>query len=259
MPLRPESSVSVGFDEFGELVFDGDKPGPVLHRTPEELGIPRELKDVPRVPSWFKPQRDTGPGSAGRSLAVRKVARKMQELRPRVIGGELVAMAAGAMMGAEPLGGFIAERRETRGVKVDRRQPAFTADQELQLVADAKTMNIDELAKKHSIKQWKVYAVLKAHGAKSVRKPMGTGARKGVKGRALVPAARRAAASARAVEIDPGRPGSASALIDALARADDERLEIGFTVREVATILGRLDGARRAAFLAAGIKAALLA
>jgi hypothetical protein len=47
MTLRPESSVSAGIDEYGELVFACDRPGPVIHRTPEELGIERTVPDVP--------------------------------------------------------------------------------------------------------------------------------------------------------------------------------------------------------------------
>jgi hypothetical protein len=40
---RPESSVSVGKNEYGELIFSCDNHGPVIHRTPEELGIPRTI------------------------------------------------------------------------------------------------------------------------------------------------------------------------------------------------------------------------
>jgi hypothetical protein len=35
-------------DEYGELVFAGDSPGPVIHRTPEELGIPGMI-EAPKV------------------------------------------------------------------------------------------------------------------------------------------------------------------------------------------------------------------
>lgn len=47
MALRPESSVSVGKNVDGELVFSCDCSGPVVHRTPEELGIPRVIADTP--------------------------------------------------------------------------------------------------------------------------------------------------------------------------------------------------------------------
>ena len=43
MFLRPESSVSMGTNVDGELVFACDRSGPVIHRTPEELGIPRTV------------------------------------------------------------------------------------------------------------------------------------------------------------------------------------------------------------------------
>lgn len=54
---RPESSVSVGKNEYGELIFSCDDNGPVIHRTPEELGIPRVIPDV-SVSRRFAPRPD---------------------------------------------------------------------------------------------------------------------------------------------------------------------------------------------------------
>lgn len=45
LTLRPKSSVAVGFNEDGEMVFTCDGHGPVIHRTPEELGLPRTVAD----------------------------------------------------------------------------------------------------------------------------------------------------------------------------------------------------------------------
>jgi hypothetical protein len=55
MTWRPESSVSSGTDEYGELVFACDQHGPVVHRTPEELGIPRVVADRPATRKTLSP------------------------------------------------------------------------------------------------------------------------------------------------------------------------------------------------------------
>lgn len=47
MVLRPESSVGAAMNENGELVFAVDHRAHVVHRTPEELGIPRTIPDRP--------------------------------------------------------------------------------------------------------------------------------------------------------------------------------------------------------------------
>src|SRR5665213_716390 len=189
MPLRPESSVSVDRNEFGELVFACDRPAPVIHRTPEELGIPRETRDVPRVPGWFKPStstvrphvkheyRDRGAKKLVKSAVLKGAASKLQrDAVLRVIGGEPVLMSSRAAMGAEPLDGFIAERRKQESeemIKPTGRKDTMPAETQQQLVVDAAKLNIDELTAKYGVKQWKVYAVLAAHGVHCVSKPLG--------------------------------------------------------------------------------------
>lgn len=60
--LRPESSVSVAINEWGEEVFAGDAPGPVIHRTPEELGLARVVPHVPPPPRLtIRPDFDERP------------------------------------------------------------------------------------------------------------------------------------------------------------------------------------------------------
>lgn len=119
MAVRPESSVSLELNGYGEIEFACDRPGPVIHRTPEELGIAREVKEVqPRGPSWFKPSPDFGRGSLARDVRRRAKPAKASvsadvEEPLRVIGGEAVRMPVRAVMGAEPLDGFIAERAST--------------------------------------------------------------------------------------------------------------------------------------------------
>lgn len=67
--LRPESSLSSFINEFGEEVFAGDRPGPVIHRTPEELGIPRTVRHVEPLPQALWPAWNTGPVISGAAQA----------------------------------------------------------------------------------------------------------------------------------------------------------------------------------------------
>ncbi len=263
-PFR-KSSVSPSFDEFGELVFACDGPGPVIHRTPEELGIPRVVVDAPRTMSWTRPSSDTGPGSLGRngqrqraratiagtmqqnresamrsverintvSKAASLAAKKMLEAELRVVGGEPVLMPPGATMGAEPLEGFIAERKKEKamqGVKPRPDGPKCAVE------------GCDLLAA-----VGRAYCS-KKHGWKS----------------SYVPAAKRNALAApkkmQPVEIEAERPGSAAALITALDKIDgrEDRITLEFAVPEVVQILLELDDGKRRAFLSAGLRAALL-
>jgi len=54
--FRSESSVVPAFNVFREMIWPGELPKPVVHRTPEELGIPRVVADRPEIPvSKLKP------------------------------------------------------------------------------------------------------------------------------------------------------------------------------------------------------------
>jgi hypothetical protein len=67
------------------------------------------------------------------------------------------------------------------------------------------------------------------------------------------------------VEIDAQRPGTAAALMSALSKVDagtDQvrvKIEIELSQAEVDRVLARLDTSQRQAFVAAGLRAALLA
>jgi hypothetical protein len=112
MALRPESSVSIVFDEWGVMGFQGDAPSPVVHRTPEELGIPRTVRDVappPRLsvkPDFIYPdecrrqgirgreglKKDAPVKAAGVGLNARTTERKKQmENEARTVGGAWMA------------------------------------------------------------------------------------------------------------------------------------------------------------------------
>jgi hypothetical protein len=260
MPLRPESSVSLEVNDFGELEFACDRPGPVRHLTPEQLVVPAVIVEVPRVPSWIRSPTDTGPGSVGRAVARKGVPRrpeapqgldaaemeyidsrpirgaewdlmshtlavanrKAQAAHARVIGGEPVVMPAGATMGAEPLEGFIAERRKKegnrmRGVKLSPDGPKCAAEGCEFVASTGKKY----CSKKHA---WKNSYVPAGQRDKDAPK-----------------------SSVQPVEIDPQRPGSASSLVNALAKIDAEQLQIKIDIQltqaEVARVIERLDPA----------------
>src|SRR6185312_12065940 len=138
MTLRPESSVAVALDAFGEPVFPNCGNGPVRHRTPEELGLPRVVPDAPaprRVldvrPDW------SGMRKVRRNVTMRE--RKLKRDRPRTMetlrapqtlratearpapvvvrGGEEVVLPARAVMGAEMIGLGPGKEEESRAAK----------------------------------------------------------------------------------------------------------------------------------------------
>lgn len=127
-------------------------------------------------------------------------ARAIEEAVLRVVGGEPVRMPAQATMGAEPLDGFIGERKTERekesGMGVGKFGGATPED---------------------------------------VQRP---------------------------IVVDPEQPGTASSLLDALKTIDGaaaaEKVQVELTLSEVAAIVGRMDVARRNAFIGAGLRAALL-
>jgi hypothetical protein len=229
MTLRPESSVSVEMDEYGELVFAGDRPGPVIHRTPEELGIPRVIKAPKPIEK-----------AAVDIRAARAEAQKLQrdvEQRRKATAGPSAAVAA-----RPPL-------RMTAKCEED----GSVANELKEKVLAEPDLPVDELAKKtgaskQQIYNWR-YEVRKKAG--SVATPKQPKQKK----------AKPASTGLQRVTIDPQRPGTAAALIGAPARRDAAsavtvRLEL--TEGEVASLIGRLSDAQRTAFLAAGVKAAIL-
>lgn len=77
--LRPESSLSIAKDEYGNLVWAGDRSGPVIHRTPEELGIPRVIPPDPPRRKEIRPDFvDSSRLSSGMRAAVRDKPRQQE-------------------------------------------------------------------------------------------------------------------------------------------------------------------------------------
>jgi hypothetical protein len=229
---RDASSTRAEVNIFGELNAAAAQ-GEVIHRTPEELGIAREIKDEPRAPSWIKPPTDTGPGSVGRNV-VDRAARKVQQAQLKEIGGELVLMPAGAVMGAEPLEGFVAERRkEGEGMqgRVVNREKCAHPGCEHPAVEGGKYCS-----KKHAWKNSYVPAAQRVNIVKPTK-------------------------AIQHVAIEPQRPGTAAALIGALDRLDarEEYISLQFAVPEVIAMLSGMNDEKRRAFMSAGIRAALLA
>jgi len=86
MDFRENSSVAPRRDEFGELVFGSDCNGPVIHRTPEELGLARVVKDAmpPRqVSTWV--EREERPA---RPIVKKDAARKNTPVVPSAVTTE---------------------------------------------------------------------------------------------------------------------------------------------------------------------------
>lgn len=269
MTLRPESSVAVALDAFGEPVFPNCGNGPVRHRTPEELGLPRVVPDAPaprRVldvrPDW------SGMRKVRRNVTMRE--RKLKRDRPRTMetlrapqtlratetrpapvvvrGGEEVVLPARAVMGAEMIGLGPGKEEEARVAK-SKMDSAALAELREKLVADSKNMPAAEVAKKHGVPVWRV------HDARwQVRMRAGKTARN-----SLNPSL----ALARPVNGDaPMDRGVAEAGFAALARLEAGRtpveIRLCVTADELAAIAAKLNAEQRATALGAALKALLL-
>ena len=267
MRERLESSVSPDMDEWGELCFPGVNHAAVIRRTPEELGIPRIVSDTPAivtprmaaivasVPEALRTAR--WPAHADLETTERRLGPRSAEPRkaktPRVrlrrIKGVAVRMPANAVTGAEMIDGFAAEAAEMKergmpGGKFERPMSAL----KLKVLAEPDAKVADLVARlgasKSQIYNWRYSAKRKAGAVTRPKKP-GT----------------KLAVGARKIDVDPHRLGTAYALISALARRDASTaavVRVELTHGEVASIIGKLSYEQRGAFLAAGLKAAIL-
>lgn len=246
MVLRPESSVSVGLNEHGELQFPCDLAGPVIHRTPEELGIPRVIPDVPvRVLPNVRPdfEDEKRIRSQSRRIGVKRdaprrercvmpVREEQQQEQPQILRG--------------------AQDDRPKSVEGEGEMPGRTPDDvRKQILAAASELSVEGLRKKFGLSWLTVKTILDEAGveAKSGVKP-GPRAKE-----------KEGTALQRTIDVDPKREGTAAALIGALARRDAATapaVRIELTQAEVAEFVGRLSDAQRGAFLAAGLKAAIL-
>ena len=222
---RPESSVSAGVDEYGELVFACDRHGPVIYRTPEELGVPRVVRDIPAPRKTLRP--DWSAPSYTRQSPMR-LARVKRDRRAQSI--------------SVPKKCEVANEHEEDGTVANDLKDRVLAEPD----TPVKELMAKTGATKAQIYSWR-YEARKKAGLVAAPKA----ARK----------AKAAPATLQRVAIDPQQPGTASALIGALARRDAAstvtvRLEL--TESEVAALVGKFSDMQRAAFLAGGVKAAIL-
>lgn len=247
MALRPESSVSVDLDEYGQVAFRSDLNGAVIHRTPEELGIPSVIAAAP--PRAKRPER---------TEAEIEHARKQLGKAPlRTIGGEPVRLPPGAVMGAEML-------NESEEAKVQGRVEGVSEEVGIAIVSEPPTVSNAELARRFDLTEYKVCKVRAQAGIRSQAKPPGRNADAGnAEYRALAEQKPKPKSVPRSIEIDPQRAGTAAALLGALAKQDAAaervKIELELSAAEIGVIVGRLDAVQRQAFFAAGIRAALLA
>lgn len=282
-PERPESSVSPTLDEYGQVCFPGSGSGAVIHRTPEELGIPRVVRDAPEfvgpeisavvaaTPEALRAARwPTGATleTMERKLGLRAVGPRKVEprgarpsrdslkgVKPRVVRGVEVRMSAHAVMGAELIDGLAAESQPAEKEKVEEMPRGTfsrpTNELKLKVLAEPDAEVADLVARlgatKSQVYNWR-HEARKKDGA-SAGKKNGSRPKKILADRA--PAKQLAAAG----------PGYGPALSLALARHDSRAvrtIRLDLSEMEVATLVGKLNGEQRGAFLAAGLKAAIL-
>ena len=105
--FREESSLAPAFNAFGDISFPGEMPGPVIYRTPEQLGIPRVVPDVKPAPILRNISPD--PVRQDRTTIARAGA-KLDKPRPRALPAATlaphhqVALANSILSGAEAIG-----------------------------------------------------------------------------------------------------------------------------------------------------------
>jgi hypothetical protein len=232
MTLRPESSVGVALDVYGELVFAADGPSPVVHRTPEELGLARVVVDAtPAAKLPFVPNPDW------------KAEAKREEQARAKLPAVRVVKARSARPGVGRRGSAIevlkGEETVMDEVKVeDRAKCAYEGCQ------NPAARGKSYCGTRHAWKNSYVPVAERA-GGKLKKK-----------------AAKVKQPGVQLVQVDPQRKGSASSLLSALAKIDagegSVRLSMEMTQAEIAGVLARLSDGQRQAFIGAGMKAVLL-
>lgn len=100
---REESNTRVEMNEFGELYFAGDAPGPVIHRTPEELGLPRVIPAQPPPLKLINADWQPPAPSTVRTRRMKRdpVRRGRYRVAPREIQGVEVVLPPHAVMGGD--------------------------------------------------------------------------------------------------------------------------------------------------------------
>lgn len=253
MRLRPESSVSPDVGQWGDLAFPGANHGAVVHRTPEELGLPRVVRD--EAPGALMPWIDRtavmkvrraralpmGEAAREREKELRELeAQDVAEPEPavRIIAGEPVRLSASAVMGAELIGDLKKERGKMNDFKLDDELNA-------KIVADI-GLPASELVAKYGVPVSRIYGLrcqlrrdgkLPANLGRSVRKPQ-----------------KKAAVMESTQAVDTAPQSMVQAELTGIIE-----IALKLSDAEVARVLAGFNPARRAAFLSAGLRAALTA
>jgi hypothetical protein len=241
---RESSATVTRLDVWGNDV-GGDGVPAVVTRTPEELGIPREVPAVSCQPSAISQK-------PAYSLA------RSREPVARVIRDEPVRLPALASMGAEMLDEIEPEKpatkEETMTVKSGRRQGTRISEETKQMIREAPDgMSYAELAREFGVTDVTVRLLRIGAGkaAPTVR------AKRPVKPKANKAAIQR-------IEVDTRAPGTAAALLGALDRRDGpkdgDRIALAFelTPAELQAVIAGLSPAQLGAMAQAGLRAALL-
>ncbi|MDR3741617.1 MAG: hypothetical protein P4L40_21570 [Terracidiphilus sp.] len=247
---RSGSSVQVVRDVWGDVQETGFV-APVIERTPEELGLPRVVPDVPE-PEPVRPDFDAPRARTRSTISARRLARDKAETPERVIRGVRVRMPAEASMGGEMLDGFARELEARKG-KTMGRGAWLTEETKRAIVEASDTRGVKDVAREFNVAMGTVSKLRAAAGRP--HKPRGGSRAK------VWNAAKAVQHAPRPVEIDPKRPGTASALLDALARQDARRdagkVTIELTPEQLEEIVRGLGPQQVAAMVAAGLGAAL--
>lgn len=228
---RENSSVAPTPADLGELRFDEPAaPPPVVHRTPEELGIPRTVKAEP------EPLR----GEAKREAFNAAIEEMGRWKRP---GWKHADAAKAAACEAK-------QENEERKMPTGKYGARTPDDVREKIVAEGYAASGRELAQKYGVSEATIHAVRAQAGMRKT-----AAAKPGRKA--------KAGAAARSIPVDPGRNGSAAALVRALDKLDAERELIRVTIEltrgELGQVLAGLTDAQRQAFSNEGMRAALTA
>lgn len=256
MSLRPESSVSLDVDEYGEIAFMGEAPGPVVRRTPEELGLSRVVQDEApgKLMPWidqsavWKVRRNREFADSGAQQAARETLERLDrelsaEPEREEVRAELKAVAVAAQV----------EKPKEKKEKAMPIKSLITQEQIAAIKAAPDERPVD-LAKRLGVAQYQVF-----YFRDKFRKQAGV----------------------RPVTVDPKRPGAQASIDRALARVDQAThsgpaidkiveaavrdaspvamVKLELTMDEARGLMVKLSEAQGVAFFQAGLRAALLA
>ncbi len=242
--FRAESSVRCELGATGEVVFAGDQPGPVRHRTPEELGLARTVPADPprRTLPWIR--MDEPVSVPRRRYEQRSDGKAKRALRSKE-GIEKLSAGKAAESEVSVVKGMTEEVKRLRDL----------------VLAEPMEMPVADVCAKHGATKEQVYQWRFAQ-----RKKTGVAADRSAAQRARTPKPKPS--NICPVEIDPHRDGSAAALLDTLERMDAQSdpmaarranlVTIELSEDEVVRAAQNLGAERFRQFLIAGFRAALL-